>query len=175
MVAGTKMTMAEFVQLVEDHPDKHFKFDAEGAVIEVTPKRIHRLLQIRLGHFFFTYLESGALPGYEVMSEVAHELNGWPCRPDVSIDASGDEQIITVPPLVAVEIKSDSNSYADLRNKARRYLDAGTQMVLLLFPELHQIEVHRPDQEARILNADDTLEEEDVLPEFKLAVTTLYD
>lgn len=58
MVTKTHLTMEEFIQLVEDNPDRHFKFNAEGEVIEVTPKRLRSWIQARIAHFLNTYILS---------------------------------------------------------------------------------------------------------------------
>ena len=172
MLAPVRLTMAEFVDLVENNPDKHFKFTAEGEVIEVSPKRLHGWIQTTVAYFFRGYIS--ALPGYEVLTEVAHQLGDWPCRPDVSIDKAGDEEIPTIAPLVAVEIKSESNSYTDLREKARKYLEHGTKMVLLMYSGKRIIEVHQPGVDIQLLTAEDTLSGGDVLPGFSVEVAQFF-
>lgn len=164
----TRITMEQFVELVERHPDRHFDFNADGEVIEVSPKRVHSRLQARLARVLI------APAGYEVLTECAHDLNGWPCRPDVSIDRIGDEAIPTTAPLLAVEIKSDSNSDKDLRAKARRYLEHGTRMVWLVFPEKRIVEVYQPDADDQILTLDDALDGGVVLAGFRLALRDLF-
>lgn len=113
------------------------------------------------------------LPGYVVATEVAHEIDGWPCRPDVSIDLEGEE-IPTAPPLLAVEIKSDANSYTDLRAKAHKYISLGTKMVWLAYPEKKIIEVSQPDADDQILIVDDLLEGGEVLPGFSVPVRAFF-
>lgn len=172
MVAREQMTMAEFVELVENNPDKHFKFTAEGDIIEVSPKRIHSWIQATIAFYFRGYIS--ALPGYEVLTECAHQLGDWPCRPDVSIDRAGDDEIPTSAPLVAVEIKSDSNSYTGLRDKAARYLEHGTQMALLVYPEKRIVEVTLAAADLQLLTAEDTFDGGAVLPGFSVAVANLF-
>ena len=172
MVDKTKMTMDEFVELVEQNPDRHFTFNAEGDVIEVSPKRVHSWIQATITFFFRGYIS--ALPGYEVLTECAHQLGDWPCRPDVSIDPAGEEEIPTVAPLVAVEIKSESNSYDDLREKAAKYMAHGTQMVILAFPVPRQIEVYQQEKAMQVLTTEDALDGGEVLPGFTVAVNNLF-
>lgn len=175
MVAEARMTMEAFVELVERHPEKHFEFTASGEVIEVTPKRIHSRIQALFARFLDIFMDSSPLgEDYEVLTECAHEIDSWPCRPDVSIDLKGDEQIVTTPPLLAIEIKSDSNSLKDQREKARRYLAHGTAMVWLAFPTKKIIEVYQADADDQILTLDDTLEGGAVLPGFALAVRQIF-
>ena len=174
MVARKRMTVAEFVELVENNPEKYFKFTAEGDVIEVTPKLAHSVTQAHIARYFDVYLDSGALTGYYVVTECAHDLDGWPCRPDVAIVDMNSAPIPTAAPMVAVEIKSDSNSLTDLREKARKYLEHGTKMVLLAYPEKRIIEVYQADADIQLLTAEDTLNGDDILPGFSVTVANLF-
>lgn len=175
MVAKTQMTIEAFVELVENNPDKHFEFTADGEVIEVSPKRIHSRIQALFARFLDVFMDSSPLADdYEVLTECAHEINGWPCRPDVSIDRKGDEQILTTPPLLAIEIKSDSNTYKDQREKARQYLAHGTGLVWLVFPAKQLIEVHQAAADDQILTLGDTLAGGTVLPGFTLALRDIF-
>ena len=173
MVLQAHMTMQEFIALVEDNPEKHFDFNAAGEVIETAHTRRPSWIQVQVAHILMLFFEGGTLPGYEVLTECAHELNGWPCRPDVSVDAVGESEIPTMAPLLAVEIKSDSNSLKDLRAKARRYLEHGTAMVWLIFPERRFIEVYQAGADDQILFAEDRLDGSTVLPGFSVMVADL--
>ena len=173
MVARARLTMEEFVALVEQNPERHFKFNAEGQVIEVTPKLLHGWIQARLAALFSDYVEQ-SLPGYGVVTEVAFNLAGWPSRPDVAIVRMDSDPIPTAAPLVAVEIKSDSNSYTDLRHKAQKYLDHGTKMVLLVYPQKRIVEVYQPDLDLQICTIEDPLEGGAVLPGFSTAISSLF-
>ena len=172
MVIHEYTAMERFLELVEQHPNQHFEFTAQGEIIEVSPKRLHSWIQVTIAHFLRLYIPN--LPGCDVLSECAHELNGWPCLPDVSVDPVGDEEIPTVPPLVAVEIKSRSNTLKDQREKARQYLAHGTQMVWLVFPEKRIIEIYLAQGDDQILTTTDTLDGGTVLPGFSIAVSDLF-
>lgn len=174
MVSSERLTMAEFVELVENNPQRHFKFNAAGEVIEVSPKFMHSWMQVNFGAEFVNYFRSGGLPGYTAVTELAHDLDGWPCRPDVAVVRMDSDPIPTVAPLVAVEIKSDSNSLTDLREKARKYLEHGTKMALLLIPEKRIVEVYQADADIQLLTAEDTFDGGTVLPGFSVAVSALF-
>ena len=92
----------------------------------------------------------------------------------MSIDLAGDDEIPTVAPLVAVEIKSPSNSYDDLRDKAVKYMAHGRQMVILAFSVPREIEVYQPGQDVQTQTTEDTLDGGDVLPGFAVAVNDLF-
>lgn len=175
MVAKAHITIQDFVDLVERYPDKHFDLTAEGEVIEVSPKLLHGLIQARIAYLISVYLRSTpALSGYGVATEVAHQLGDWPCRPDVSINGLSDEQIPTTAPLLAVEIKSDANTYTDLRAKARKYIEHGTKMVWLAYPEKQIVEVYQPDADDQLLTLTDTLDGGAALPGFSVPVRELF-
>ncbi|MEL6270460.1 MAG: Uma2 family endonuclease [Chloroflexota bacterium] len=97
--------------------------------------------------------------------------------PDVSFvsgDALTKQGAVPHMPDLAVEIKSPDDSYAELREKANYYLTNGAKLVWLIFPDKQRVEVHTPD-EVTTLEADDTLDGGDVLPDFKIAVSVLFD
>ncbi|MAS38078.1 MAG: hypothetical protein CL610_29045 [Anaerolineaceae bacterium] len=174
MVTHSRIDMDEFVELVENNPEKHFDFTADGEIIEVSPKLIHGLIQAEIARAIGNYLHQNHIPEIRVATEVAHDLNGWPCRPDVSLNRITDAQIPTTAPLLAVEIKSDSNSLKDLRAKARKYIEHGTRMVWLIFPDKRLVEVYEAGADDLILTEKDTLNGGAALPHFTLPVQDIF-
>ncbi len=174
MVTKTPISVEAFLELEANNPTKQFDITAEGEVIEVSPKRVHSRLQVKFAVVFDEFLTNSSLADdYEVLTECLHEIEGWICQPDVSIDRKGDDEIVTTPPLVAVEIKSDSNTFKDQRAKAQRYIELGTKMVILMFAEKQIIEVYQPGVDDQILTINDVLDGGTVLPGFKLALKEL--
>jgi Uma2 family endonuclease len=166
MDAEKQMTAEEFLAFAEQHPDTRFDF-IDGEMVEVWPKplygRIHTIL-------------IGALSAYNqqnpvgvVYTETLHVLNGEKFMPEVCINQETDADYLTTPPLVAVEIRSDSQSRASQRRKARDYIRHGAKMVILTFPR-ENVEVYLPGQEPIILGEDDVIDGGDVLPGFRLPV-----
>lgn len=168
-----QMTMQQFIALVENNPDKHFDFNADGLVFEDTPRRLHSWSQAHIAYVLRLYYDTSGFTECQVLIGCAHDLDGWPCRPDVSVDSEGDEEIPITAPLLAVEIKSDSNSFKDLRAKARQYLAHGTAMVWLIYPERRFIEVYQAESDDQVLFEGDTLDGGAVLPGFQVKVAEL--
>ena len=168
------ITMDEFVTLVEGNPDIHFKFNAAGDVISMSPMNIHAIVQSLIATHFNIWLFTGALPGYGAPTDGAFELEGWRSRPDVAICPHVGKAIPREAPLVAVEVRSDSNPWHELRAKAARYLAHGTQMVWLVDTDERRVEVHRVGEQPQRLTGGDLIEGGDTLPGFRVAVSALF-
>lgn len=76
-------------------------------------------------------------------------------------------------PELAIEIKSPSNSFKALREKARWYLANRSRMVWLVFVEQQVIEVYTLTDEF-VLGIHDTLTGGDLLPGFSLPVAAIF-
>ena len=168
------ITMDEFVTLVEENPDIHFKFNAAGDVISMSPMNIHAIVQSLIATHFNIWLFTGALPGYGAPTDGAFELEGWRSRPDVAICPHVGKAVPREAPLVAVEVRSDSNSWRELRAKAARYLAQGTQMVWLVDTDERRVEIHRAGAQPLSLTGDDIITGGDSLPGFRAAVHDLF-
>ena len=166
MVAQKQMSAEEFLAFAEQHPDKRFDFIV-GEIVEVSPKPLHgRIHSIFVGAFLAYVAQN---PIGVVYTETLHVLDGDKFIPEVAINEATDADYLTTPPLVAVEIRSDSQSRASQQRKARAYIEHGAQMVILTFPR-EQVEIYRPAHDPQVLTADDVIDGGDVLPGFRLAV-----
>jgi Uma2 family endonuclease len=165
MFVQREMTAEEFLAFADQHPDQRFDF-IDGEIVEVSPKPIHSKKQARIAGALDIYLEDHPQIGV-VYTEVLVVLNGEKFLPDVCVAQDSEANYLTEPPLLAVEIRSDSQSRAAQRRKVRAYLKHGVKMAVLVLPG-DGIEVHRPDKEVIVLTAEDTFDGEDVLPGFKL-------
>lgn len=81
-------------------------------------------------------------------------------------------------PDLAVEIKSPSNTLAELRQKAAIYLRHETQLVWIVIPDRRGVEVCQLDAngevEREFIAEDGALSGEDVLPGFSLELSLLF-
>jgi Uma2 family endonuclease len=74
-------------------------------------------------------------------------------------------------PDLAVEIISPGDGLTEVEQKVQLYLSHGTKLVWVINPMLVRATIYRPDGSARVLQAQDSLEGEDVLPGFICRLT----
>lgn len=78
-------------------------------------------------------------------------------------------------PDLAVEIVSPNDTSAEVEQKVLDYLDAGTRMVWVFYPNTKRVFVHRGRGQARVLTVDDSLDGEDVIPGFRVPLSDIFD
>jgi Uma2 family endonuclease len=75
-----------------------------------------------------------------------------------------------VMPDVIAEVKSPTDHYDEMREKARFYVANGARLVWLVFPAPQIVEVYRPNEPSDILTINDALDGFDVLPGFSVPI-----
>ena len=118
MLKQHEMTPEEFLIFEAKHEDNHFDF-IDGEMVEVTPNEVHGRIQIEFGTEFTLYLRKN--PIGRAYTEALHVLGGQKMMPDVCIQAAAAVDYFTTPPLVVVEIRSESQSKLAQRSKALAY------------------------------------------------------
>ena len=78
------------------------------------------------------------------------------------------------PPDLAVEIISPHDVYADVDEKVREFLDAGTRLVWVVNPRRQSVTIFRNDNTITALRPTDTLSGEEVLPGFSMIVSEIF-
>jgi len=78
-------------------------------------------------------------------------------------------------PDLAVEVVSPGDTYTEVQEKAIDWLAAGTRLVLALNPRKRTVTAYRSLNDIVILNDDATLDLDDVVPGFKIAVKDIFD
>lgn len=169
MFTEREMTPEEFLIYADQHDDKRFDF-IDGELVEASPNDVHGRIQAEFSLEFGLYLRQN--PIGRVYSEVLHFLDGKKMMPDVCIHTSETVDYFKTPPLVAVEIRSSSQSKKSQRDKALAYIKAGVKMSILVFPG-EWVEVYHPNREPLKLSYGDVLYGDDVLPGFSVKVDGL--
>ncbi|CAN5145933.1 MAG: Uma2 family endonuclease [Euzebyales bacterium] len=86
-------------------------------------------------------------------------------------DRSG---FLPLAPDLAVEVVSPSDRATAVAEKATAWLDAGVQLVWVVYPDRRMVAEHHPDGAARLLRGDDTLDGGALLPGFRLPLPELF-
>jgi Uma2 family endonuclease len=93
----------------------------------------------------------------ERVEEVGDVEGYWPGAPDL-----------------AVEVISPSDTYAEVQEKVFDWIEAGTQMVILVMPRQRTVTVYRSLADIIMLTEHDTLDGGDVVPGWKIPVRELF-
>jgi Uma2 family endonuclease len=116
-------------------------------------------------------------------STAFHLPNGADRSPDISWvkierwNQLTSEQQETFPPLCpdfVVELRSRTDTVESLRRKMQEYLDNGIRLGWLIDPQNRIVEIYKPQQKVKVLNAPKNLSGEDILPGFRLNLETVW-
>jgi Uma2 family endonuclease len=77
-------------------------------------------------------------------------------------------------PDLVVEVVSPSDRASEVSSKAAMWLDAGVRLVWVVDPQARLAAVHHPGGLVTVLRADGVLDGEDVLPGFRLPLSTVF-
>ncbi len=96
----------------------------------------------------------------------------------VSADRLSAEELpdgfLELAPDLVVEVVSPNDRPSEVREKVAEWLEAGTRMVIALYPRMRTAVVHRPSQEPVTLSKQDTLTGDDVVTGFSVRVGELF-
>jgi Uma2 family endonuclease len=78
-------------------------------------------------------------------------------------------------PDLVVEVVSPNDRLTRVAEKAAEWLEHGARLVFVVNPRRQAVTVHRPGQRPETLGVNDTLDGEDVVPGWSMAVRDLFD
>jgi Uma2 family endonuclease len=177
--AMTLQQFDEWLMRPENHERRLELLD--GIIVEkAMPTREHGILAGLMVTEFNLYLRQHRIGRAAV--EARHAPIDDPSNvriPDVSVVLGMHKPIerdgtALYMPDICVEIKSPSDTYNDMREKARFYLAHGAKLVLLVYPEKRMVE-HCTTQDFVMLTVDDVIESGELLPNFRLAVRDIFE
>lgn len=179
-VSQTTLTAEEFFALPDN--DRRSELVA-GRIIEMPPPgfrhgNVCSLIVRRIGRYLDQH-DMGRLCSNDsgvITARLPDSVRG----PDVvyySYDrlpaSESPEGYPDLAPDLTFDVKSPSNSWADLLTKVTELLHAGVDTVCLVDPDRKLAQVYRSQEPVRIVNADGVLEFPEILPGFRVALAEL--
>jgi len=174
------MTIEEYDALPEDGQKHELLW---GELISVSPNFQHMKLVGRIDRALGTYVDAHDLGivGPEGTFEFKTDLP-LVLVPDVAFvrtenippqDQQAKGNIHVVPDLV-IEVISPSETPRTIQRKSTAYLGQGVRMVVIVYPERHEITLWSSEATPRYLGREDTLDFGDVVPGFSLSLVHLF-
>lgn len=98
-------------------------------------------------------------------------------RADLPAGKLPDISVPTMPPTLAVEVISESNTRKEMQLKLKEYFDSGSKLVWMIYPKTKTIAVFEQlqDEPTRTLTESDTLDGGTVLPGFTIPVSEIFE
>lgn len=175
---GARMTLTEFLSL----PDEETSLEYDDGLVtqKMAPFSDHGSLQYQLAKHLDLAGEMRELG--MVFTETRFVTPSWAPVPDVSyyraerIEPKSQDEIgdFDIPPDIAIEIVSPSQSVGAMLRKCLRYAELGVPISLVVDRIDKTVYDIRPGGTLRVLRGDDPIDLEPVLPEFNLTVQTLF-
>jgi Uma2 family endonuclease len=154
-----------------------------GVIIEMSPTgAVHGLVAAWLLHLIMSFVYEHDL-GDVTAAETGYVLFAGPPQtilaPDVGFVAKArrlppTEKYYPTYPDLAVEVVSPGDKPKEVSDKVELYLQYGTQLVWVVYPDPRLVHVHRPGQATEVLGVDHELDGGMVLPGFKLMVSDVF-
>lgn len=179
-LTGTRMTLAEFLDLPEEEPALEFE---DGEVTQkVSPKGRHSVLQGAL----FTFIDGTIRPRRlgRAFTELRATFAGMSRVPDIAVyawdriprDQNGEVvDDFTEPPDIAIEIVSPRQSVNRMLRRCLSFVANEVRAAVLVDPMDRSVIVVRPGNDMQVLDTDATLDLSDVIADLRLSVGALFD
>ena len=173
------MTVEEFDQwvLLPENAGRDFEFVNQEIIEVVSNNRSSNYAAIFTGELY-VFLRDKDL-GTLTSSDGGYRIAGERYIPDVAFISKAklptptDDAYLPIPPDLAVEVLSPSNSDEEIRINVINYLSEGVT-VWLVNPIDKRVEVYVPGKKAVILTVADTLDGAPVLPGFSLPLKLVF-
>ena len=169
-----KMTLEEFLE-----SDLEGYEYIKGELIPMAPTSVeHGYISVNLSSLLHLYVRENQLG--RVLSETGFRVGERVLIPDIAFVSTDrlpadQSKASPVPPDLAVEVISPTDSSYRVEEKAFIYLEAGTQLVWVLKPRSKSVTVYRSETEITLLTQNETLSGEEVVKGFTCQVAELFE
>ena len=175
-------TVAEFEQFLAlpEHCDRDFEL-IHGEIVEKVPTEEHGLIAGNIYGFLWQYTRQSGFGRAVIEVRISMPEDDYNSRqPDLAFFADTSRPVVKRGPVLqmpdlVIEVKSPDDPYTSRRERAQYDLVHGAKLVWLVYPAKRLVEVYRQGADSDLLTGDDTLQGDDVLPNFALAVHEIFD
>lgn len=175
----------EFWELCRRNPDLRIERDADGTLILMPPTGGHSgIRNSRLTRYMDEWAEQDQR-GFSFDSNTMFELpNGANRMPDgawieaerfLSLSSSEQKGIVPLAPDFVIELRSPSDSLADLKDKMLEYVENGVRLGWLIDPRTETVTIYREDGTSETLDEPDRITADAVVDGFSLDLTRIWD
>lgn len=171
------LTWVDFEAYAEQYPDKLLELIG-GKITEKVTSEQRGLIVANIGGELRSWKQQNCTRGIYAASvcyRIPSDRYNLRCL-DVIFRFTGDapsDKIIEAMPEFCVEVKSRSNTYDELREKAKFYIANGAKLVWLVYPAKRIVEAYTSEG-SELFTENETLTS-DVLPNFELAVADIFE
>lgn len=169
---------------LERMPEDDYRYElVRGRLIRMSPAAPrHGNVTVIIAALLWQHVRANGLG--QVWTEVGFRLASHPDTvraPDVAfvrtdrLPAKDARGFYRGAPDLTVEVLSPDDTSADIRKMIADYLDAGTPVVVVIDPGSRRAAIHRPGTPVRMLTASDTLDLDDVVAGFRLALRDVFE
>ena len=179
---GALLTAGQLLQL----PDTDRRYELiEGKLQMMSPGGfLHGRIAARVASLLEQHVKHhrlGAVCGAETGFLIAHDPDTV-LAPDVAFvsqarlaaqeDTTG---YLPLAPDLVVEVVSPQDRFSQVEQKARRWLQAGSRLVLLVDAEQKRVHVLRNPRQVTVLGPEDELDASDVVPGWRVGVREFFE
>ncbi len=174
------LTDEQFMSLPEDSNCYEY---VDGELVIVANSGVeHGYLALTLGYFLTGFVRTHKL-GVTCDSSTAFKMKtGNKRSPDLAFIAKERLQgLKRLPkgffdgaPDLAIEIISPNNTFEEIHNKLVEYFENGTRLVWVILPDEECVLVYHKPKPSKLLQLEDSLDGEDVIPNFNLPLSELF-
>jgi Uma2 family endonuclease len=172
------LTVEEFWEQFEGKPYELI----HGRIVEIVPTGYsHGAVARRVASLLGDFVDENNL-GDVVGAETGFRLNARTMRgADAAfikntklVQIKELEKFLPFEPDLAVEVVSPHDTASEILDKVKLYLDAGTVLVWVIYPELREVVVHYPDRSAKTFTEAENLDGNPVIPGLTVPVAKLF-
>lgn len=157
----------------------------KGVIYKLSPAgEKHGIIAMNISYIIGKFVKEHKL-GIVTAAETGYKLSSNPDTvraPDLAFKSNATlseggitDSYSTVMPDLTIEVNSPGDRHGQIVKKVREWLDAGVKQVWVIDPEDNNVTIYYNTSSVKILDINDEIIEEDLLPGFKCNVREIFE